>query len=378
MEANTKRCAGFHPHSASFFHAKLLSLTFTAATMNISFPNYHDAQPATDFDRQPHAFVQEWFSETETVQVQTSGSTGTPKILEIEKDRMRHSARMTCRFLNLQAGDSALLCLPVAYISGKMMVVRAIEQQLKLMVSEPSVRPLEHLAQTVDFCALTPLQVEHSLDKLHLIRNIIIGGAAVSAALKVKIQDVLEGQEKKVKIYETYGMSETLSHIALKEIFPKAAPDFTVLSGVQISLDPRGCLQILAPQLSAELIVTNDLVELTGTNSFIFQGRYDNVINSGGLKIFPEQLETLVHTVTDRELAFLGLPDEQLGQKLVLAIEGGESTVLTDDIRHLTFPTRNHLPKEIIFIPEFPRTPNGKVSRLELLNILKSNERFHQ
>ncbi|HAV02293.1 MAG TPA: AMP-dependent synthetase, partial [Chryseobacterium sp.] len=145
--------------------------------MNISFPNYHDAEPATDFDRQTLAFVQEWFSETETVQIQTSGSTGIPKILEIEKDRMRHSARMTCRFLGLQTGDSALLCLPVAYISGKMMVVRAIEQQLKLMVSEPSVRPLQHLAETVDFCALTPLQVEHSLDKLNLIRNIIIGGA---------------------------------------------------------------------------------------------------------------------------------------------------------------------------------------------------------
>ena len=152
---------------------------------------------------------------------------------------MLNSAQMTCDFLRLKEGDSALLCLPIEYISGKMMVVRSIYRKLKLLITETSLNPLQHLDKKVDFCAMTPLQVENSLDKIHLIKNLIIGGAAVSETLKQKISQTLKFSNSQTKIFETYGMSETLSHIALKQVFPNHEDWFTVFNGVDISLDQR-------------------------------------------------------------------------------------------------------------------------------------------
>ena len=144
--------------------------------------------PQTEFEEKVISFLKEWYSDSKTVSVQTSGSTGTPKIFEIEKERMLHSAKMTCDILRLQKGDSALLCLPIEYISGKMMVVRAIERSLKLVIKTPSSTPLSDLNEEIDFCAMSPLQVENSLDQINFIKNIIIGGAAVSENLKKKIK----------------------------------------------------------------------------------------------------------------------------------------------------------------------------------------------
>ena len=156
--------------------------------MTIDFKNLNTnkLQPNTDFEEKVLFFLKEWFSEASTVSVQTSGSTGIPKIFDIEKERMRNSAKMTCDFLELKEDDTALLCLPVEYISGKMMLVRALERKLKLIVKTPDIHPLKDLEEKVDFCALTPLQVENSLSKIHLIKNLIIGGAAVSETLKKK------------------------------------------------------------------------------------------------------------------------------------------------------------------------------------------------
>ena len=308
------------------------------------------------------------------MKIQTSGSTGAPKIFEIEKGRMRHSANRTCDVLDLKAGDSALLCLPVDYISGKMMIVRAIERKLKLVVKTPSAKPLEDLMGEIDFCAMSPLQVENSLHKIHLIKNLIIGGAAVSESLKTKIKLSLAGDLQLTTdnhIYETYGMSETLSHIALKQIYPVEEEYFKVLKGVEISLDERNCLQIFAPDLNPALLKTNDLVEITNDNEFKFLGRIDNIINSAGLKIQPEKLENLVKKEVGNEVAFVGIEDEILGQKLVLVIEGVESSALNQKLGTVEYPTKNHQPKEIIFIAKFPRIPNGKVNRKELLNLIQ-------
>ena len=342
--------------------------------MNIDFSqdlNLKSLFPQTEFGEKVISFLNEWYSESKTVSVQTSGSTGTPKIFEIEKERMLHSAKMTCDILHLKKGDSALLCLPIEYISGKMMVVRAIERNLDLEVKIPSSQPLLNLKAETDFCAMSPLQVENSLDQIHLIKNIIIGGAAVSETLKSKIKDSLRRKATQNSIYETYGMSETLSHIALKQIYPVAEDYFKVLENVEISLDERKCLQIFAPQLNPEILKTNDLVELRNEKEFRFLGRIDNVINSAGLKIYPEELENLLKTVIPNEVVFLGVKDELLGEKLVLIIEGDNSVILQKQLSELIFPSKNHQPKEIIFIEQFPRFPNGKLNRKELLHLIK-------
>ncbi|WP_126652316.1 AMP-binding protein [Chryseobacterium aureum] len=318
----------------------------------------------TGFEKKVEFFLKEWFSEKTGVNVQTSGSTGVPKIFEIEKKKMVNSAIMTCNFLGLKEGDSALLCLPVEYISGKMMLVRSIERKLKLKISEPSLHPVENLQEEIDFCAMTPLQVENSLEKLHLIKNLIIGGAAVSESLKNKIRQMKLSASN--RIFETYGMSETLSHIGLKQLMPDQEDYFTVFENVTISLDDRGCLKIFAPNINAEELHTNDLVDIKNEKQFKFLGRIDHIINSGGAKIFPETLEALVKKEIPNEAVFMGLPDESLGQKLVLIIEGNESDEVMEKVMEIPFEKSFHKPKDIIFINEIPRTPNGKVNRIEL------------
>jgi len=337
---------------------------------NLEINNLHSQ---TEFEKKIYFFLEEWFSDSEKVKVQTSGSTGVPKIFDIEKKKMLNSAKMTCDFLGLNKDNVALICLPIEYISGKMMVVRSFERKLKLIVRNPSLEPLKDLNERIDFCAMTPLQVENSLDKIYLIKNLIIGGAAVSESLKSKISQTLKISDSQTKIYETYGMSETLSHIALKEIYPTQNDYFTVFENVSISKDERGCLKISAPDLNSEILQTNDLVEIINGNQFKFLGRMDNVINSGGAKIFPEELEALVKKEIPNEVVFLGIKDEILGQKLIAVIEGEKSDDSIKKMREIQFEKSFHKPKEIIFVDEIPRTPNGKVSRLELLKMIENN-----
>lgn len=338
--------------------------------IDCSLPHFsRSLHPSSEFEEKTVAFVREFLSDKQTISVQTSGSTGTPKIFDVEKNRMNNSARMTCDFLGLKEKDTALLCLPVEYISGKMMVVRSIERKLMLSIEDPSLSPLKNISKEIDFCAMTPLQVENSLDKLHWMRRLIIGGAAVSESLKRKIGEI---PNLKSQIFETYGMSETLSHIALKEIFPQRQEYFHVLNGVGIGQDERGCLTISAPQLHEGTLFTNDLVELGNEKSFKFLGRVDHVINSGGAKIFPEQLEELVKKEIPNEVVFLGLPDEKYGQQLVLAIEGDYSVPCNDRISSVKYVRSFERPKEVIFVEKFPRTPNGKVDRRALLTLLLS------
>ena len=339
--------------------------------------NIESLFPENEFEEKVISFLQDWFSHSETVSVQTSGSTGIPKVFEIEKKRMLNSAKMTCDFLGLKEGDTALLCLPVQYISGKMMLVRAIERKLKVIISVPSSAP--EISENVEFCAMTPLQVQNSLDKIHFIKNLIIGGAAVSEKLKSQISRELStiNHQPSTNIYETYGMSETLSHIALKQISPVQENYFTILNDVEISVDERNCLKIFAPKLNPEILQTNDIVELMHFDSaqgdkkqFKFLGRFDNVINSGGVKIFAEELENLVKKHIDKDLVFLGKPDETLGEKLVLVVEGEKDENLKSEILNLKFENKFHIPKEVLFLEKFPRAENGKVLRKEILKLI--------
>lgn len=340
--------------------------------INLSLPSPLHQIPSNEFETKVLDFIKEWFSDSKTVQIQSSGSTGTPKIFEVEKSKMWNSARMTCQFLDLKEGNSALICLPIEYISGKMMIVRSILRKLNLKITEPSTNPLQNNTSKIDFCAMTPLQVENSLGELHLIKNLIIGGAAVSETLKNKIIHTLQSTNTQTKIFETYGMSETLSHIALKQIFPNQEDWFTVFEGVEIDLDERKCLKISAPKLNAEVLQTNDLVEIKDNKQFRFLGRIDHVINSAGAKISPEELEKLVKQYLPNEVVFLGIDDEKLGQKLILVVEGQESDAIHDQLASIPYKKSFHQPKDIIFVEQIPRTENGKVSRLELKRMIES------
>ncbi|MDY3521139.1 AMP-binding protein [Riemerella anatipestifer] len=324
-------------------------------------------QPNTDFEYQVLNFLEDWYSEKLCVSVKTSGSTGVPKIFEVEKERMKASANMTCDFLGLNRSNKALLCLPVEYISGKMMLVRAMERGLKLLIKTPSINPLEDLDEEVDFCAMTPLQVEYSLGKIDLIKKLIIGGAAVSESLKAKLKGVTS------HIYETYGMSETLSHIALKQITPSEELHFKPLQNIFLTQDERGCLCIEAPLLTSEKLITNDLVELKEGGVFSFLGRVDNVINSGGVKIIPEQLEDKLKKIISNELVFTSVFDDVLGEKLILVIEGEISQETQKLLSEIVYDKPYYAPKEIVFLDKIPRTPNGKVNRVELRKKLHVN-----
>ena len=339
--------------------------------IDLSKPLPPSESPSNEFETKVLDFVKEWFSESKTVKIQSSGSTGIPKIFEVEKIKMLNSAEMTCNFLGLNEGDVALICLPIEYISGKMMAVRSILRKLKLIIAEPSANPLQNINEKIDFCAMTPLQVENSLDKLHLIKNLIIGGASVSETLKQKISQTLTLSNSRTRIFETYGMSETLSHIALRQIFPNQEDWFTVFEGVEISLDERNCLIIFAPKLNSEVLHTNDLVEINHKNQFRFLGRLDNVINSGGAKIFPEELEKIIKQHIPNEVVLIGVADEKLGQKLILIIEGTESQAINQKLSAINYKKSFHKPKGIIFVNKIPRTPNGKVNRLELKKLLE-------
>lgn len=342
--------------------------------MKIDFKDYNlnDLHPITEFELEVKNFLKDWFSSAKTVDVATSGSTGTPKVLKIKKEKMRTSAKMTCDFFGFKERDTALICLPIAYISGKMMAVRAIERKMILQVADPSTKPLVDLEDKIDFCAMTPLQVENSLDKIHFIKNLIIGGAQVSENLKQKITNILKDKNSNCQIFETYGMSETLSHIALKEIYPSAKAYFTILDSIKISQDAERCLIIEAPKLTSEILQTNDIVEIIDETHFQFLGRKDFVINSGGVKIHPEKLENflkkeLQHFGIENELIFTSKKDEVLGEKLVLVIEGNENTEIIQIINSIQFEKNYFKPKEIFFKTSFPRSLTGKILRREVL-----------
>ncbi len=307
-------------------------------------------------------FLLDWLDEKETIQLTTSGTTGAPKNITIKKQSMVGSAIATGNFFDLHPKDKALLCLPAKYIAGKMMIVRAMILGFDLDIMVPT----SHLDDLLphkkyDFVAIVPLQAENSFEKLHKFKKIIIGGAKVSDHLAFKLKDI------KSEIYETYGMTETITHIAAKKIGEEF---FDVLEHVNISIDDRNCLVIDAPSISDEKVITNDIVALENAKKFKWLGRYDNVINSGGIKLFPEQIETKLASKIINRFFVAGLPDDVLGTKVVLVIEGNEYKVETSLFNDLE---KFEKPRDVIFIPQFIETGTNKINRIQTLNTLKVN-----
>ncbi len=313
-------------------------------------------------------FLAEWHGPSSTVRVHTSGSTGNPKDMLVEKSRMLASARMTCDFLGLREGDSALLCMPLDYIAGKMMVVRCLERKLKLISVSPSSTPLDSVDAHINFAAFVPLQVIKSLDnpKLKEIDNLIIGGGAIDKSLENTLQYFPN------KVYSSYGMTETLSHVALRPLSGRnASLWYNVLPGIKTRLSDENCLVIDAPHLCAETIFTNDIAEVNEIGQFRIIGRKDNVINSGGIKI---QIEEVERTLTEQSgidhFMITSVPDPLYGEAVVLLIDGSLSADQIDNLTSsiLKLP-RYWRPKHQFIIPELPKTETSKPKRDEAKRI---------
>lgn len=305
-------------------------------------------------------FLLDWLDDKEIIQLTTSGTTGTPKTITIKKQSMVHSAIATGNYFNLHPQDTALLCLPARYIAGKMMIVRAMMLGLELEIMPPTSHLDDLLShKNYDFVAIVPLQAENSLEKLSQFKKIIIGGAKVSDDLANKLKEI------KSDIYETYGMTETITHIAAKKI---GEDYFSTLEHVVISQDDRNCLVIDVPSISDEQIVTNDIVEIFDERHFKWIGRYDNVINSGGIKLFPEQIEAKLMSEITNRFFITGLPDAVLGTKVTLVIEGDPMDIDSKIFEKLD---KFEKPKDIIFTPKFVETDTKKISRIKTIEQLQ-------
>lgn len=319
---------------------------------------YSFIKEGEDFERPVGHFLLDWFDDLPYIQMTTSGTTGKPKTIRLDKQAMVNSALATGDFFDLQPGDRIMHCLPVKYIAGKMMLVRAFVLGLDTDFVEPSAKPFApNNNQSYDFTAMVPLQAQQSIEQLQRVKKLIIGGVGISKALEKALKNL------PTQVWETYGMTETITHIAAKKIGEKA---FTVLPNVTLSYDENNCLVIHAPRISADIIRTNDLVQLTSENQFQFLGRFDNVVNSGGIKLIPEQIEQKLAASIPARFFAGGLPDEHLGQKLVLVIEGQPPA------EPLTFDglDKYEKPKEVIYLSRFKETETGKIMRREMLKEL--------
>ena len=308
------------------------------------------------------AFLDEWNNPSPTVLVHTSGSTGKPKPMLVEKRRMEASARITCRFLGLHEGDTALLCMPLDYIAGKMMVVRALTCGLRLVSTEPKGTP--EWDGFIDFAAMVPLQVYNLLNdpagrqRLRQIRHLIIGGGAIDDALARQLADFPH------HVWSTYGMTETLSHIALRRLNgPDASDWYTPFDGVTLSLTADGCLVINAPAVHDGPLVTNDIAECNTTQRFRILGRKDNVICSGGIKIQIEEVERRLRPHLHVPYIITKAPDEKLGEQVVLLTESkAVGDVLAACRLHLP---KYWVPRRILSVDRLPLTETGKPARRE-------------
>lgn len=321
------------------------------------------------------SFITTWYQDHASFEVLTSGSTGPPKTLVITREAMEESAKMTADAINLKSGMVSLLAMNPKFIAGKMMIARALTLNMDLVVVPSSSVPLKDLEPGVqiDFTAVVPLQLEALIDggyidKLNSMQSILVGGAPVSTSLMEKIEELL------VPVYHTYGMTETISHIALRKLNgAEKSESYTVLNDIQIDTDARGCL-VVSGGFLIDSLITNDQVEITGPSEFNWLGRLDNVINSGGVKLNPETLEPRIVKLLQaqnepiNQLFLAGVPDSKLGEKMILFIEGQ----LTSKKENMLNWFRSnldtyHCPKDIIELEEFELTQSGKLNRKPMI-----------
>jgi len=341
----------------------------------------HQAAAAnSEFEVSTFNFIRRWLRNESTFEIHTSGSTGTPKKIVITRSQMVVSARMTEHALKLQAGYTALVCLNTQYIAGQMMLVRCFTTGMRIMAIDPNANPLASIPADVhiDFTAWVPYQVYEILaspqaNRLNAVRYSIIGGAPLN---REAIQAL---QQYSCRFFATYGMTETISHIALQSLNGNApSPVFQALPGISIYTDARGCLVIEAPHLP-ERIVTNDLVEMKEKDSFVWLGRWDNIINSGGVKIIPEKVEQAAGEVlskcgVNRSFFIAAKPDSKLGQKIILLLEGKDDVEsIPRELIYKEFKqavSAYEIPRDIIVVEQFAYTNTGKIDRRKTIEMI--------
>lgn len=308
-------------------------------------------------------FLEIWQNQDKEIAVNTSGSTGIPKSIFLSKKFMEESARRTNDFFHISSESRLYSCISPDYIGGKMMAVRSVLANCCLDWEEPSNRPLSQYSgpDGIDLLAVVPSQMEFILDNLSImpdIRAVIIGGARIPDLLRKRIE------QSGLNAYETYGMTETASHIALRKVTEAAAP-FHTMPGIQVAFSPENTLQIIFD--SGEFIVTNDLAELISPDEFYITGRADQIINTGGKKVNPQDIEAAIKSLLPLPFLIAGFPDDKWGERIVLVVEGSENALnissasLLSEIKKILPGWQ--VPKEVFFVSGLPATGNGKIKR---------------
>ncbi|NND77312.1 MAG: AMP-binding protein [Flavobacteriales bacterium] len=303
-----------------------------------------------EWEKEIFESILDWFNEEESIKFQTSGSTGNPKQIFHTKQSICSSSELTAEYFGLNQSSSILLCLPANYVAGKMMIYRALCLNCQLYWTKPISKP--KIDQTYDLVSLVPLQMEKLLedpDALSNIRNILIGGAPVRKQLKHKMLNL------RARVVESYGMTETLTHVAMKEL---GEPYFKGLPSIEFKNGEDG-LKILAPHISNNWLQTNDLVEMHGSDGFELVGRLDDVINSGGLKLHPQKIENKLEDLIKVPFYISKAYDEVLGERVILNIEGSEKDLDKEILKSAL--DKYEIPKDIVFVPTFERTFSGKL-----------------
>ena len=343
---------------------QLFADNYTAISLEIKGDElWNGTEKERFFQQELRTFTEEWNDTAkDVIELQTSGSTGKPKVMQVTKSAMRASAQRTLDTLHITPGSTALLCLPLQYIAGKMIVVRALIGDLRLITAAPCLHPYEHLSVAPQFVALTPLQAAATLEvpkEKRLLAStdcVILGGGSVSPTLEENLQSC------KGSVYSTYGMTETLSHIALRRINGAHRSGwYTPLAGVQVALNTEGCLMISDPTTNNSWLTTNDLAEINAIGQFRILGRRDNVVCSGGLKLHLEALETKLQA-EEKGLLLISVPDETLGEALVCLY------LSTYDEQHVKehcqkVLTKHEQPRHFVGVNSLPRTKTGKPAR---------------
>jgi O-succinylbenzoic acid--CoA ligase len=345
-----------------------------------SYPQLELGDGTTEFEKSTLAFCRDWLGGKDHFTLSTSGSTGVPKPITLRRGQMEASARLTAAALDLRSGYQALLCLDTRYIAGQMMLVRSFVTGMNIVAVEPSANPFDSIQPDlrIDFAAIVPYQLQailaspSGINKLNNLKAILVGGATVSAKVKALLHPL------RCPVYSSYGMTETISHIALQRLNGPSAQDyFQVLPGISIATDARGCLTIAAGYLGTDKIITNDLVEILSAQQFQWRGRWDRVINTGGVKVIPEKIEKECEKIMEalglvNRCFVTGLSDDRLGAKVTLIVEGApfsESTQRDFRARLEKELSQYEVPKEMRFIPHFAETSTRKIDqRVTLLS----------
>jgi O-succinylbenzoic acid--CoA ligase len=356
-----------YPYSTIRINGRLVSLESIVNETALS---------QSPFENHTFSFLSAWLSGQKTFDLQTSGSTGEPKTITASREQMVSSARLTEQTLQLSKSDQALICIDTKYIGGRMMLVRCLTTGMRILAVDPVANPLTKIPvdQCVNFAAFVPLQVQSILGSKHphlldTLDKVIIGGAPLDEKVIQQLRESL------CRCYATYGMTETLSHVALRVLNGKdKQPYFEALSGITFRVDQRGCLIIDVPYLS-EPVITNDLAELINERQFVWLGRWDNVINTGGVKVIPEKLEATLSASFSKagmnnRFFIHGVDDPKFGHRIVLFIEG---TGLTERLLSPFFTDLAaslppfEIPKEVRTVSSFATTDTGKINRIKTL-----------